>query len=65
VAKFVFDLRPQWCKSCGICVAFCPKQVLALDGETGKVSVVKPEECTGCRMCELRCPDYVIEVVGG
>ncbi|MCI6870471.1 MAG: 4Fe-4S dicluster domain-containing protein, partial [Selenomonadales bacterium] len=49
------------CKGCGICVAFCPKQVLALD-ELGKVQVVNEEACIGCGQCELRCPDYAIFV---
>ncbi|MFP4622272.1 MAG: ferredoxin family protein [Bacteroidales bacterium] len=52
----------QWCKGCGICVHFCPKQVLELDSEE-KVCVVRPEDCIACRMCELRCPDLAIEVI--
>ena len=24
----------QWCKGCGICVAFCPKKALSLDEMT-------------------------------
>ena len=51
----------EWCKGCGICVHFCPKQVLALD-ESDKVVVVKPSDCICCRMCEYRCPDLAIEV---
>ncbi len=49
------------CKGCGICVAFCPKQVLALD-ELGKVHVAAGEACIACGQCELRCPDYAIFV---
>ena len=49
------------CKGCGICVAFCPKQVLALD-ELSKVHVVNGEACIACGQCELRCPDYAIFV---
>ena len=26
----------QWCKGCGICVAFCPKKALSLDEMTQK-----------------------------
>lgn len=49
------------CKGCGICVAFCPKKVLAID-ELSKVNVVNKEACIGCGQCELRCPDYAIFV---
>jgi len=54
-------INREWCKGCGICVHFCPKQVLALD-ESDKVVVVKPDDCICCRMCEFRCPDLAIEV---
>ena len=49
-----------WCKNCGICAAFCPKQVLRCD-DTG-AHVDKPEECIGCRFCEMHCPDLAISV---
>ena len=32
------------CKGCGICVAFCPKQVLAIS-EIEKVEVVAEDKC--------------------
>lgn len=51
----------DWCKSCGICVAFCPKEVLAMD-ENRKVYAKAPEKCIACHMCELRCPDFAINV---
>lgn len=54
-------INRKWCKGCGICVAFCPRKALALDGE-GKVYVAKPEECSRCRLCELRCPDFAISL---
>jgi 2-oxoglutarate ferredoxin oxidoreductase subunit delta len=57
--KYIHIVRERYCKGCGICVAFCPKKVLAL---RGKVVVEHPELCIGCSMCELRCPDYAIEV---
>ncbi len=52
----------EWCKGCGICVRFCPAEVLELD-EDDKSSVVRPDACTMCQMCELRCPDLAIEVL--
>ena len=52
----------EWCKGCGICVAFCPKQVLELD-DKDKAVAVRSEKCIACKMCELRCPDLAIEVI--
>jgi 2-oxoglutarate ferredoxin oxidoreductase subunit delta len=52
----------DWCKGCGICVAFCPKTVLELDAKD-KVVAARLEDCIACRLCELRCPDLAIEVV--
>lgn len=55
------SIKMPRCKGCGICVAFCPKQVLGLD-DLGKVQVLNPDACIGCGQCELRCPDYAIFV---
>jgi 2-oxoglutarate ferredoxin oxidoreductase subunit delta len=55
-------IETEWCKGCGICVAFCPKAVLELD-KRDKATVVVPEKCIACRLCELRCPDLAIEVI--
>ncbi|MCS7178723.1 MAG: 4Fe-4S binding protein [Anaerolineae bacterium] len=52
---------PNWCKGCGLCVAFCPMQVLE-QKEDGRVIVAHAERCTACRWCELRCPDFAIFV---
>ncbi|MBN2332484.1 MAG: 4Fe-4S binding protein [Deltaproteobacteria bacterium] len=51
----------DWCKQCGICVAFCPQQVLAMD-EHRRVFAKYPDKCIACHMCELRCPDFAITV---
>lgn len=54
-------IKGEWCKGCGICVEFCPKDALVLD-EKEKAHLAHPDNCNGCGMCELRCPDLAIEL---
>jgi len=54
-------INPRFCKGCEICIAFCPKKVLALD-DNFKVVVENPDACTGCLICELLCPDFAISI---
>lgn len=53
-------INKPWCKSCGICVEFCPKKVLELDEEG--VFLKDETNCILCGLCELRCPDFAIHV---
>jgi 2-oxoglutarate ferredoxin oxidoreductase subunit delta len=55
-------LHKEWCKGCGICVEFCPKDVLELKG--GKINIKDLESCIKCGQCELRCPDFAIYLEG-
>lgn len=50
-----------WCKRCGNCVAFCPRQALAKD-EWGYPVLANPERCTTCGLCEMLCPDFALSV---
>lgn len=59
--KFKVDINKMWCKGCEICVAFCPKNVLAM--ENGKAKVINPDACTGCLLCEIYCPDFALKVI--
>jgi len=54
-------IYPDWCKGCGLCVAFCPKKVFEMDA-TGKALVAHEKECVNCGFCELHCPDFAIQV---
>lgn len=51
----------KWCKGCGLCIAFCPKQVFEEDHDHHPV-VTHPENCIGCEWCEIHCPDFAISV---
>jgi len=56
---YEIDIFPDWCKSCGICAAFCPKKCIIM-GPDGHPVVDAAQRCTGCRWCELHCPDFAI-----
>ncbi len=58
------------CKGCGLCIAFCSKDVLRLSSELNQLGyhpvemtcAVESGECTGCARCALMCPDAAITV---
>jgi 2-oxoglutarate ferredoxin oxidoreductase subunit delta len=59
--SYGIDIFRGWCKSCGICAAFCPKHCITLD-ENGSPVVEDSEPCSGCGWCEIHCPDFAISV---
>lgn len=56
------EIDLKWCKSCSICVAFCPTKALSAD-DVGTPHLASPEKCTACGLCEMMCPDFAIEVI--
>jgi 2-oxoglutarate ferredoxin oxidoreductase subunit delta len=51
----------DWCKACGICIAFCPKKVFGA-GVDMKPVVLNADACNGCLFCQLHCPDFAISI---
>ncbi len=57
------SINREWCKGCGICMAFCPQEALFLDSQSKAVKY--EEKCTACGVCELFCPDFALNLVRG
>lgn len=64
--KVTFD--EDYCKGCGLCVAVCPTDVLALSPDKlnakgyRPVYAENPDKCIACQSCAITCPDSVISV---
>ena len=59
--EYSIEIFEAWCKSCGICIAFCPCECLD-PSEEGPPLVSRPDRCSGCGWCEIHCPDFAISV---
>lgn len=68
MAKGIVTINEARCKGCGLCVEFCPKNVLALDKSKHNEKGYHPaqpanaENCIGCAICATMCPDVAITV---
>ncbi len=55
------------CKACFLCVEFCPKKLIKVNGKLNKKGILSIEfdesgECLGCGICAIMCPDCCIEI---
>ena len=51
---FAYEIDPEACKACGICLKNCP--VEAITGEKKVPHVIDQETCTRCGTCLEKCP---------
>jgi 2-oxoglutarate ferredoxin oxidoreductase subunit delta len=65
--KIVIDVGH--CKGCGVCVATCPKDCIAISGQANAMGYFPAEfiingsdACIGCALCAIVCPDAAIMV---
>jgi NAD-dependent dihydropyrimidine dehydrogenase PreA subunit len=56
-------LDPAACSGCGECVTVCPREVLAMEGDTAAVR--EPDACIECGACALNCPVGAVTVRAG
>jgi 2-oxoglutarate ferredoxin oxidoreductase subunit delta len=60
-------LIPERCKGCGICIEFCPQDVLCISEQANGKGYHLPEIlpgkeklCVHCQFCSLVCPEFAI-----
>jgi len=55
------------CKGCGLCIANCPKSILAMSEDLNAQGVTYPElqsndSCIACTFCAIMCPENAIQI---
>jgi NAD-dependent dihydropyrimidine dehydrogenase PreA subunit len=48
------------CNGCGICVDYCPMDVLKMDEKSQKAFLKYVRDCQSCFLCERECPEKAI-----
>ena len=66
LAKVTF--AEEYCKGCGLCVSFCPKELISFDTTRLNKNAVHPpkidemDKCVACCSCAIMCPDACITI---
>jgi NADH:ubiquinone oxidoreductase subunit F (NADH-binding)/(2Fe-2S) ferredoxin/Pyruvate/2-oxoacid:ferredoxin oxidoreductase delta subunit len=58
---FRYEIDPEACKACGICLKDCPED--AITGEKKVPHVINQEKCTLCGTCWEKCPFTAVRKV--
>ena len=62
-ASFNIEIKEKYCKGCGYCVKYCPKDVIELDKGRHQMAKVKDAgTCIGCLNCATICPEGAITI---
>ncbi|MDI6704314.1 MAG: 4Fe-4S binding protein [bacterium] len=64
---FQVIIDKERCKGCGLCINFCPLNLLVISNEINKrgfhyATVRDNNRCKGCAQCAIICPDVAIEI---
>ncbi len=64
--KHIID--SETCKGCGLCINFCPKNVLEIIEQVNvkghfPVFQARPDDCIQCSICCIMCPDVAISII--
>ena len=56
------SINTKKCIGCGMCVNWCPMDVIRIDPESKKAKVYYESDCQCCDSCEEMCPSGAIYV---
>ena len=68
MAKGEIVIDEMFCRGCGFCEDFCPKDCVTVPGDKFTPSgyplssFANPENCNACGICCFMCPHHAIEV---